>query len=305
MPIRPSSDRLLTVAEHFCPGTKAGSTQFRNLMSYYLARQTSYNVDTLPLSFWIDEVEWYADEVVSLVNHLNFYLSYYDAISPYILIHNTRDPQPFARPQIRFPFGSFPEHIEGRELDDALLILWDAARKGDTARRFLYCYRIIEYASFFYLEGKARTEIRRILSTPHSLSDVNEITAQVMDALNKSRQEDYQRCESLLREVIKPTLLWREIKESLAVFKEPTTFDGGFRLEALVSGDATESSFQTRGIENFHRSIRELRNALAHGKDARSSGVIIPTSRNYDKLAPWLSLISLAAGEVMVYRDVL
>ena len=123
-----------------------------------------------PLSFWIDNIEWgNADAIVELVNHLNFYMKYYDAISPTVIVFYPKEAQSL-KPQTRFAFGTYPTHIEGKELDDVMLILWEASRSGDNARRFLYCYRIIEYASFGYLEAKARIETKRILAAPHALS---------------------------------------------------------------------------------------------------------------------------------------
>jgi hypothetical protein len=300
-----SSTHLLEIVKNFNP-VGSGSSGFRNLPGYALAIHAPSGVEARPLSFWIDNLKWDTDAVLNLANHLNFYLTYYDTISPSILIHNPPSTSTQRwKPQARFATGQFPTHIDGRELDEPLLILWQASRVGDNARRFLYGYRIIEYASFTYLEHKARAEVRRILAAPHAQSDINDITGQVMDALQKSKLDDYQKCEALLRETVRPELLWKEIKKNLDAFKSTTKFEGGFELGALVSGDATEASFEVRGIENFHRAIREIRNALSHGKDSRSAGVIVPTTLNFERLAPWTSLITIASGEVLLYRDFL
>lgn len=306
-----SSNRLLTIALSFRPISSSG-INFRNLVPYRFhmvdkpreIEAGNLAPDTSPLSFWIKGVEWNDDEILVLINHVNFYLKYYDAISPTVLVHSAKESEP-SSPQTRFSFGDFPKHIDGREVDDVLLTLWEASLKGDPARKFLYCYRIIEYASFYYLDSKTKNEVRKILATPHARSDISSITEQVIDSLQKSKLEDFQRCEALLVETVKPSFLWREIKANLDSFKSVTKFDGGFDLKPLVSGDATESTFEARGMENFHRSIRELRNALSHGKDTKSAGVITPTSGNFSKLTPWVSLISVAAAQVMLFKNLL
>ncbi len=302
-----ASKELLVVAKHFAPGAST-STNFRNLVPFSFLASAEKTGANLPkfeaLSFWIDNIDWDNDEILDLVNHLNFYLKYYDSISPVVLVYYPKEAESL-KPQTRYPYESFPTHINAREIDDVMLILWDASRQGDNARQFLYCYRIIEYASVTHLESKARLDIKRILAAPHAVSELSAITNQVMDALQRSKLEDFQKCETLLREIVKPSLLWREIKENKSAFSGVTKFDGGFELGALIAPEATEATFETKGVDIFHKAIRDIRNALSHGKDSRSSGVITPTSRNFQKLRPWVSLVSIAAAEVMLYRDVL
>jgi hypothetical protein len=297
-----SSDNLKTIACHFRGGV-GSSTGFRNLLQYSVALKTQ---NPSPLSFWVGNIEWDSDRVVDLSRQLNFYLKYYDALSPTILIHDPPKATQALKPRQRYLLGQFPDHIDAHQLDDLLLILWDAARTGDNQRRFLYSYRIIEYASFSYLEQKARLQIRQLLSAPHARANIAETTNLVVDELQKSKLEDFQKTEALLRETVKPELLWNEIRENPEAFNQKTSFLGGFQLDALISHDCTEATYLgTRPIENFHRSIRDLRNALAHGKDLRSGGVIAPTAENLEKLRPWVALISVAAAEVMIFRNIL
>jgi hypothetical protein len=292
----PSSVRLLKVTEHFRPA-RGSSTNFRNLMQYRFGPPDGRR----PLSFWVSNIDWSEDAVVDLANNLNFYLTYYDAMGPYIVIHSPKEAA--AVPRTRYITDSFPVDIEAREIDDPLLILWLAARTGDNARRFLYYYRIIEFASFTYLEQKARTEVRRVIASPHARSDIAGITNELMEALQKAKLDDFQKGEALMKDTVRPALLWREIHQNLGAFSVPTDFDGGFRLDPLVPANATESQFEVKGVENFFRATRDLRNALSHGKDSRSAGAITPTARNFAKLHPWVSAISVAAAEVMLYRN--
>jgi hypothetical protein len=308
-----SSDRVVHIAAAFRPLT-ASDTRFRNLESFrthaVLVGRHSADPErhpapyTEPKSFWIKNVEWDEDAVLALANILNFYLTYYDAISAYVVIHAPADTDKLA-PQTRFPAGTFPKQIDARPVDDVLLQLWMASKKGDPASRFLYGFRIIEYASFTFLDSKARSEIRKILAAPNAMDEIAAVTERVVEALQKSTLDDFPKCEALLEATVNPALLWREISANMAAFSETITFDGGFVLKPLVSADATATTFATKGIQNFHRSIREIRNALAHGRDVRTAGVITPTVRNFRKLTPWVTLISVAAGEVMLLRNVI
>jgi hypothetical protein len=231
-------------------------------------------------------------------------MTHYDVISPWIVIHAPGEPSA-QNPQTRYTAGKFPGVIDGRPLDDVLLQLWMGSRQGDEISRFLYFFRIIEYASFSYLDGQARSEIRRILAAPNALDDIGAVTEQAVEAIQKAGIDDYQKCEALFRTIVKPELLWREISNNLDAFSKPIKFDGGFVLEPLVPADQTETQFRLKGIQNFHRSAREIRNALAHGKDLKSAGVISPTIRNFDMLRPWRALICVAAAEVIILKNVI
>lgn len=307
-----SSGRLLEIARHYTPA-RSSDTNFRNLDSFrhhvrwgHLPKdkRPPGPPDTAPLSFWIRNIEWNEDKILTLANNLNFYLTYYDNFSPVIVIHSPGTPKAI-KPQTRYPHGNFPAHIEGRVLDDVLLQLWIASRSGDEARRFLYCFRIIEYASFSYLDAKARLEVRRILAMPHALDNITQVTDSLVDALQKAKLDDFPKFESLLEDTVKPSLLWREIDQNFDAFSSSTEFDGGFKLKALIPVGTTEDQFALKGIENFHKAIREIRNALAHGRDSKSAAVITPTVRNFQRLRPWVSLISVAATDVILFKNLI
>jgi hypothetical protein len=88
-------------------------------------------------------------------------------------------------------------------------------------------------------------------------------------------------------------------------FTSPTTFDGGFVLDPLLPKNPTEDHFCHSGIPQFSRFIRDIRNALSHGRDIRTVSVIAPTHRNFSLLEPWVILMNVAAGEVILYEDAL
>ena len=117
-----------------------------------------------PLCFWIKGIKWDEAEVLDPINHLNFYMTYLDAKSPWILVHAPPNDL-INQPRTRFVDGRFPSHIMSQNIDDTLLNFWEASKEGDPARRFLYSYKIIEYASHLYLERGVLSSIRRLLSS--------------------------------------------------------------------------------------------------------------------------------------------
>lgn len=70
-----------------------------------------------------------------------------------------------------------------------------------------------------------------------------------------------------------------------------------------MGAKATLADWKSRGFESITRSLRDIRNALSHGRDQRTSSVIVPSSRNLHYLQPWVNLIAVVAGEVVLYKD--
>jgi hypothetical protein len=248
-------------------------------------------------------VEWDEDEVLALVLHLNFYLNYFDGSAPHIRIHPPPVSASYNRP-LRYPAGSFPKHTSSTEIDTPLLFLWEATVTGDTAQRFLYYYRIIEYAAAVYLDSTARSALRIALSLPNALDDLAAVTESVVAAVQKMRMDEVSRYDAMVKEIINPPLLWRELNQNLDAFTTDTTFDGGFSIKALFADGRTEANFTTNDVAIFARAIRDIRNALSHGRDQRTGTTITPTKQNAGKLVPWIGPIRMAASQVILYRAV-
>jgi hypothetical protein len=302
-----SSERLLVIAEHFEPVIST-STSFRNLMSFNMFTEMRKNNDIAPSieprSFWIRDIDWNEDDVLDIANHINFYMTYYDAQSPTIVIHTAKSENKASRPRTRYTAGEFPSKLDFRSLDDTLLSLWTACHEGDAARRFLYGFRVIEYASYSFLDGSARKEIRRLLSAPNRLNDLDSLSESLASALQKSKGDEHARFEALLHDTVPTSLLWREIQNNTEAFTSDTVFDGGFKINKLLASGSREEDFSPNAILVFHKAIRSIRNALAHGKEQRTALVITPTIRNFERLSPWATLVLAAASEVVLYKDV-
>ena len=303
-----SSDRLLKIAKTFVP-LKISNTQFRNLQSFKFYDDLGQGGDadedgiSEPISFWVDGLTWTDDFVVEFFNNLNFYMSYYDFEGPVVVIHPVDDGEDL-QPRRRYISGKFPSTIKGAKLDNNLLSFWQASAEGDSARRFQYYYRIIEYASFYYLESSARLAVKRVLMSPDAADDIAGTTEKLMAAFQLSKLDEYARFSQLLNDTLDPKLLWAEIKQNLPAYCKDIKFEGGFVLKALVSNTTKESNFCTKGVEIFTKSVRDIRNALSHGRDFKTASVIVPTQRNLKALQPWVHLIAIAAGQVVLFKDI-
>ncbi len=298
-----SSDRLLKIAQHTQPITES-TTGHRNLLSFHIygATPEEHRDEMEPISFWIRRIEWNEDKVVDFARHLNFYMTYFDIKSPAVLLH-FKDSGQQVTPGTRYRRGSFPPVITGHTLDENLMSLWAAASSGDAARRFQYYYRIIEYASFFYLEESARAAVKRVIAAPDLMADLGSTVERLMAALNESRMDDVARFNAVLRECVDVSAVWREMAKNMTSFSEPVNFDGGFVLAPIVAPTLTDEQFGVKGCDVFGRAIRELRNALTHGRDTKSAAIILPTRRNFRLLTPWVNVITIAAGDVVLYRN--
>jgi len=307
---RGASNELRQVAACALPRrpTRSG---YRNLLSfqrYEFAKSGVGDItvqdDAVPLSFWVEGIDWDDDKVVDLVHHLNFYMTYYDNMSPLIIIHTPEDEAAASHEVTRYPFEKFPSRIASRSLDEDLVQFWIASREGDPVRRFIYNYQILEYAATYYIEENVRRSVRISLSAPHALDNIDLVTQQIIDAMGESKIQDPQKLEALLRQIVNPGLIWNEISKKIDLFSKIMHFDGGFEQAAIARSDWDVDHFKVNWCPAFPAAIRSIRNALSHGREQRSGAVILPTVGNFARLQAWVPLVAMAAREVMIYRGV-
>jgi hypothetical protein len=303
----PSSEQTLLIAENFI-ALKVSESSFRNLHSlrtYQAARKQEHPTNLKPLSFWIDGITWGNDEdIVDLLQHLNFYMSCYDANSPRIWVLPPKSENLTPHPLTRFPYNKFPTAIIAREIDDTLLRFWEASLGGDPIRRFLYNYQVLEYGAFYFLQDEMKRSLRKCLTAPHAISEPDDLIQQVVDLLSEGNLTDAQKIEALVKNVVNPEVLWSEISKNSDHFSHSIIFDGGVVLEPLIQSNGGIGDFKSNGFGKFAPRITKIRNGVAHGREHRMSKVITPTEMNFHRLEPWASLIAMAAREVILYRHI-
>ncbi|MBL6458875.1 hypothetical protein JMJ55_26455 [Belnapia sp. T6] len=301
-----SSERLLEIAGRFVQA-QPSATSYRNLQSFKMVTLKQPDLASIgmhldPISFWIDGIVWSDDLVIDVVNHLNFYMAYYDKLSPVIMVHSPKAESLNREAVLRYPFKTYPSHITARPLDDNLLHFWTASRSGDPIRRFLYNYQILEYSSFYFIEENIKRSVRKLLSAPHAATRPDELTEEILELTAASKMGDPQKLSHLIQSVVDPSIVWAEIERQIDYFSRPVVFDGGFSLKAACAKNWTSSDFKIHFTPAFPDALRAIRNALSHGREARMSAVITPTVGNFQLIQPWVAPIAAAAREVMVYR---
>jgi len=304
-----SSDRVLAIAENAI-FAGASRTEFRNLppFQYYIESEKGGAPKlpgAAPISFWIRNIEWNEQNVVDLSRHLNFYMTYYDIHSPVINIHPPKPDHDDGRKQReRYVIGSFPEKISGTNLNSNLMHYWAASRIGDAFRRFLYCYQVLEFASFYFVDDQIKRAVKKALITPHVMGEMDSIVIKIIDHVQDAKMWDGNKMDALLKELVDPELIWREVEKNREYFCKAIEFDGGYSLKPLIVDKTSRETFSHDWHTKFNHTIRSLRNALSHGKEQKITTVITPTVQNFSRMQPWTDIMSVAAGEVVAYYNV-
>jgi hypothetical protein len=305
-----ASPRLLEIADNFQPSGAATSTSYRNLQSFKQFKEffkvtPSALGDMLkPTSFWIRGFIWDDGAAIRLARHLNFFMYYFDRETPRILIHAGQSVDDKAVQNLRFPFDQFPPEIRSTTLEPTLLSLWDSAVDApDPFRRFLYLYQIIEYGAFYHIEKDSLQQIKKIITGPNCLSKSEEAARQIIETLSQGKVTDAEKISAIISQSVDPKALWKEIEPFMEYFSNVIEFEGGFTLPALLKPGWKCEDFIHAWTPKFPESLRKIRNALVHSREARMLDVISPTRGNYEKLRPWLPLLSVAAMQIIIYRD--
>lgn len=307
----PSTPRLMAIAVASRPVGPPSETDHRNLQSYFLYHHhvkehpdSELAKEGGPTSFLIRGLDYDENLVIQLVRELNFFMAYADPKTPRILVHRSQSSgapshkDPLTAPEV------FPALLRGRHVDPYLLGLWESSvNAADPFRRFIYLFQILEYCAFYHVQEEILRVIRRAIQAPDAPARVGEIAREVLDAVVEDRVQEAQKLVGGLDRCVDPARLWSMIEPNAKHFAQDLRFDGGFVLPALISDRWSLEDFRRAWSPKFADSLRKIRNALVHARESRQVGVIAPTQENYDKLAPWLAPLQVAAMEAIVFGD--
>ncbi len=121
--------------------------------------------------------------------------------------------------------------------------------------------------------------------------------------MRESKGDEYNRFKAVVFDLVDERHIFREVSAAKEYFVKSQEFDGGFKLKALLSV-ADAKNLGDHGMDNFVATLKDIRNALSHGRDQKSGQVILPTLANLERLQPWANLIATAAAEVVLYEAV-
>ena len=278
-------------------------TDFRNLI--YLVEEPIEEEPTaagmVPISFYVSGFRTYDKDVIEEVSkYLNFFMQYYDRDSPYILIHS------FAELSKELAFlerieGGFPNTISTRRKDPFLMDLILAASRVGSRLQFIYCYQLLEYAAFYYVNDEIRRELTHIVSAPDIHSDPEKYVARVLETTSDIRLDDEAKVDRLIKTTCKPEVIYKEIEQNKSYFSNKQEFEGGFTVEPFISGDTTLESFRPMWHSKIAVTLRFIRNALVHGREKRFGKVISPTAKNDMLIRPWCCVARRIAEQVVLF----
>jgi len=237
-----SSSRLMVIAKASRPAEAATETNHRNLPSYYMyahgskERPNSESAKTgKPLSFWIRNLDYEENVFIEFARRLNFYMAYFDANTPRIVVHQPQSLITSISPDPNLPSLSFPIAIRANPIDSYLLSLWESSVKAtDPFRRFIYLYQILEYCAFYRVQEDVLRSVRRILIAPDTLSRVDDASREILEAVVDEKLPDPQKFVIGIERCVDPTRVWEQIEPRCEYFASDVSFDGGFRLSPLI-----------------------------------------------------------------------
>jgi len=302
-----SSDSLINLAKYTMPKKSEGSSSYRNMLSYhiYSTLQDEEKPDddkSPPYSFWVKMNNDFSSEIDEAIHHLNAYMAYFDRKSPLIKIHEKQSENNDIKRRERYRRKEFPTTIVGTKIDDNLLAFYNSLNMEDNIfMRYLLSYRILEYASYGFASSEARLKLRRLISKPDFTNNLDKMSWKISEVFaEKESEENIPRIERMIKEHVDDREIWSTILENQEFFKKTTRFDGGFNVQNLIGKKCGYENWEPSGIRNTVDRLRSIRNALSHGRDSPKRGTIHPSSNNAKQLIPWLNIVEVLAGDVML-----
>ena len=297
-----ASERLMTLV-HLYARARDSRTDFRNLI--YLEEDSIEEEPTssgmIPVSFYVSGFQKYGEsEILEASEYLNFFMQYYDRDSPIILIHS------FAELSKEFPSlecieGGFPNTISTRRKDPFLMDLILAVPRVGSRLQFIYCYQLLEYAAFYYVDDEVKRELTQIISAPDIHSNPEKYVARVLETTSDIRLDDEAKVNRLIKTTCKPEVIYKEIEQNKTYFSHKQEFEGGFTIEPFISEDTTLETFSAMWHPKTADTMRFIRNALVHGREKRFGKVISPTPKNDILTRPWCCIARRIAEQVVLF----
>lgn len=283
-------------------------TDYRNLMrfkSYYETYdEPKKDGMRIPINFYLQGEGFRSlndKERIELFKHVNFYMTFYDRDSPYILILD--EDRMYTGGKHSTPTLQFPSIINATQIDTTLLDLFQTARTTQSVRlKYLFYYQVLEYCSYYYLKDDLRHKLKNIVKKPDLLNNPDYYTQKLIDELKdslKNERDEYQ-MEKLISSYCCYADVKNELKTNADYFTKDLDFNGGFVLKKLFNNSDEIEKPHPDVMKSIKERIDKLRNVLVHVRESRENKVILPTRHNTDLLVPYMHLIRRIA-EVVAY----
>jgi hypothetical protein len=292
-----ASERLMNIVSCYARAEDT-KTDFRNLA--YLEEESPPG-RLEPVSFYVSGFDKYdEEEILEISKYLNFFTQYYDRGSPAILVHPPID-YPESLPSLECIEGGFPNIISTRRKDPFLMDFILAACDVGSRLQFIYCYQLLEYAAFYYVDDKLRQALTNIVTSPDIHSNPDKYVNRVLATMADNRMDDEAKVSKLINETCSPEVIYKEIEQNKTYFSTIQKFEGGFVVEPFISTDTTLETFRPMWETKTANALRFIRNALVHGREKRLGSVISPTPTNDILIRPWCCVVRRIAEQVILF----
>ena len=237
-----------------------------------------------------------------LLQHINFYMTYFDRKSPWILIEENKASEEYIIPCLSQEDPEFPSEISFTEIDEDLLKVLSIARMAPTTRlQYLYYFQVLEYAAYYFVEEDFRNKISNILHSPDLLVKTDIYSRRLIDEFQNKYYNDNSDSYRLYN-VINKYCEYKKIRNELLANKDyfikDVNFDGGFVIKKLFKDEKQIQGGLPNTMQDIKTNIEKIRNVLVHIRESHENKVILPTSKNEELIKPYLYLLRRIAEEV-------
>lgn len=263
-----------------------------------------YFNNRVPRSFFVKTEKPILDnDWEQLSRHINFHMQYYDRKTPLINVRRDvlKNEQKTLSPR-RYLSESFPSAMAAHDIDDFILQLMEVACYSSPRFSFIYYYQVIEYAGFYFVDEKAKKEIRRFLTDPAMVMCPEEKVCELLTVLSDLQHSDEAKMRRVIDNYCDPKIVWQEVKNDISFFSEQITFDGEFQLPALISRDISVDAWETMWMPKIFDQLTKIRNCLVHARERRQAQVIHPTPRNSQLIKRYIPVIRRIAEQIALSK---
>ena len=307
------SDALEFLASNFREKDTQSNTNYRHLRifrDYYKPEMRpkgadKFFVNKLPFSFFV-EGNFEGIDLVNFAKHLNFFMRFFDRISPQIATFTPED----EREEYQLPCytnnNEFPEVIQGRSIDPVIIDLLNIASDTSNIRlKYIFYYQILEYCAYYHLNEDLKRRLNNIIKRPDFLNNPSQFSRIIIEEFKNhfKSNDDKQKLEKLIVDFIDFEDIKEEIRCNSKYFLQDIEFDGGFKIKALIKDEKEIDTPSIDIIKNITDRIDKIRNVLVHIRESRENKVILPTQKNSHKLVPYLFLIRRIAENIAFKYD--
>jgi hypothetical protein len=264
-------------------------------------RAKNYFKDRIPRNFHVTcTTDITSVDLVALVNHVNFIVDYYDRNAPEIDVREDaiEDKLHEKRLPLRFISDTFPSELSIGLIDEIVLQLTQVARRAPSRQAFLYYYQVLEYAGHYFVDKRARSQIRRFLRDPALVNCDDRKIGEFFSLLTEVNNNDDVKMKKVIEDLVDPLVVWREIENDRDFFTSELQFDGGFILQPLIAKDTSAETWKNMWMPKLFDQFTRIRNCLVHARERRENRVILPTRRNNRRISRYEPVIARVAQQI-------